>query len=837
MASKKNPIQVVEQPVEKNPLLRRVLYPVFAILLFIVITLLYFSPMISGDSIIDQGDIVQFKGMSKELVDYKARTGEMSLWTNSMFGGMPAFTVYALYPGNVLGTLHSILTLGFPHPSGLLFLSMLTFYILMVTLRINPLVSIAMAVASGLAAYNLEVLEAGHNSKMAAIAYMPMVVAGVLLAFRNKLILGGIITAIALSLEVRAAHVQVSYYLMLMFIILGIVELVSAIRKKQVKDFAVASLVLLIAAGFGIITNAGYLMSMQEYTPSTTRGPSELSDNTQSKGGLDEDYAFDWSYGKMETFTLLIPNFYGGSSQSKLSENSKSADFLKQQGYNGKQLETALQQGMPTYWGDVQFTSGPVYLGAIVCFLFVLGLFILKDHYKWWLLAASILAIFLAWGRNLEFFNHFMFANFPGYDKFRTVTINFVVLQVTFPLLAALAITKLIQSVSEKENVSKYLLYSLYITGGLCLLFAVIGPSLFDFIKPARGGSQGDAAYPDTLRNALIADRKSMMQSDAFRSLIFIVAAFAALWFYTKQKIKTNAMAGILLLLVFIDLYTVGTRYLDKTDFKEEKEYMKVFQPTPADKMILQDKSLNYRVLNFTINPFNEAITSYHHKSIGGYNAAKLRRYQEIIEKQISRADSTGRSIGPNMEVLNMLNTKYLIVPDKNRQPVAQTNPNVNGNAWFVDEIQWVNNADEEMAALKDLDSKGTAVIDKRFEKDLAGFNPEVDSSATVTLKSYEPNHLTYQSKTTVPSLAVFSEVYYQPGWKSFIDGKEVPHVRANYILRAMQVPPGEHTIEFKFDEETYHKGESISRMSSLSVLFLSLIGIGWIIWNGRKSK
>jgi len=728
-----------------------------------------------------------------------------------------------------------VLTLGLPHPSGLLFLSMLSFFILMITLRIHPLVALAMSIASGLVSYNLQLLEAGHNSKMAAIAYMPLVVAGVLLTFRKKYIAGGILSAIAISLEVRAGHVQVTYYLVLCLAILSIFQCISAIREKQLKAFGIASLVLIIAIVFGVITNAGYLMSMQEYTKATTRGPSELSSNTQSSGGLNEDYAFDWSYGKMETFTLLIPNFYGNSSHAQLNENSHVADFLKQQGYTGDQLKRTLQ-AVPTYWGDVQFTSGPIYIGAVVCFLFVLGLFVIKNNMKWWLLTASILAIFLAWGRNFYFFNHFMFVNFPGYDKFRTVTINFVILQVTFPLLSALALTKILQANTERDQLKKYVLYSLYITGGICLLFAVLGPSFFDFVKDTRSGDPGDSRYPDAFRTAMVEDRKNMMQTDAFRSLLFIACAFALLWFYLRQKLSTTLLGAGLAVLIFADFFTVGRRYLSNDDFQEEKKYMETFQPTAADKFILQDKDPNYRVLNYTINPFNEAITSYHHKSIGGYNAAKLRRYQELIEHHITRVDSTGKSLGPNLEVLNMLNTKYLIVPGKDRQPVAQVNPNANGHAWFVDAITWADHADAEIAALNGLDSRGTAVIDKRFEKDLAGFNPGIDSSATISLTSYQPNHLIYQSNTNVPALAVFSEIYYQPGWKSFVDGKETPHVRANYVLRAMQVDAGKHTIEFKFSPETYKRGENISRLSSIALLVLSFVGIGWLLWQRKKA-
>lgn len=836
MPAEKNP--VMPQPNlqgDKKRMNKALLY-VLAIFVFALITYLYFSPMISGDKVVYQGDIVQFKGMSKELLDYRERTGEQAFWTNSMFGGMPSFTVYTLYNGNLLNYVHNILTLGFPHPSGLLFLSMVSFFILLVVLKVDPLIAIAASVASGLSSFNLILMEAGHNSEMDAIAYMPLVVAGVLLAFQNKYIWGGLLTAVGLSLEMRANHIQVTYYLMLLLLVLGVIELVRAIREKNLPPFFKATAALVIAIVFGVATNAGYLMSMQEYSPSTIRGPSELSSNQQSSGGLDEDYAFDWSYGKMETFTILIPNFYGGASNTQLSTNSKTAEFLQSQGVKGNQLDNYLR-GMPTYWGDVQFTSGPVYMGAIICFLFVLGLFVLKGKIKWWLLAATILSIMLAWGRNFYFFNDIIFHYFPMYNKFRTVTMSLVILQVTFPLMAALVLWKIIKGDIDKEKISKQLLYSLYITGGLCLFFAVAGSSLMDFVKPVRNSDPGDSSLPEAFRSALIADRKKMLQMDSLRSLLFIACMFGALWFYTKQKISTMVLGLITIGIIFIDQFPVGKRYLGSDDFVPAQQYMQNFQMSNADKAILQDKTPDYRVLNYTRNPFQDASTSYYHKSIGGYNAAKLRRYQDLVEHQFSRSDAAGKNIGPNMEVINMLNTKYIIVPDKNKQPQAQPNPNANGNAWFVSNIQWVNNADEEMAALNDLDSKETAVIDKRFEKDLSGFTPEADSTASIQLKSYEPNHLVYETNTSVPGLAVFSEIYYQPGWKSFIDGKEVAHVRADYVLRAMPVSAGSHTVEFKFHPDTYFKGESIARISSVVLLIIAAIAIVRDILMRRKVK
>lgn len=836
MSAEKKPVEAVSDLQAKKSFNTNILLSALAVLLFAIITFAYFSPMISGGEVMNQSDITHFKGMSKELVDYYNATGNRSLWTNSMFGGMPSFTVYTLYNGNLAGMFHSILTLGFPHPSGLLFLSMLSFFILMLSLRLNIWIAIAASIASGLSSFNLIILEAGHNSQMAAIAYMPLVVAGTILAFRKNYILGGIVAAIGLSLEIRAGHVQVTYYLMIMLLILGIIELISAIRKKTISDFIKSSSVLIIAIVFGIITNAGYLLSMQEYSPSSTRGPSELKSNTESTGGTDESYAFDWSYGKMETFTLLIPNFYGGSSHAQISDKSKTAEFLKAQGISGNQLENYLQS-MPMYRGDVLFTSGPVYMGAIICFLFVLGLFIIKGNIKWWLLIASIVAIILSWGRNFYFFNHFIFDHLPMYDKFRTVSMNLVTLQITFPLMAALALWAVFKNELEKETLKKALLYSFYITGGICLLFAILGPALFDFVKQTRNNDPGDGRYPDAMRMALIEDRKKLLQTDAFRSLVFIALVFSLIWFYLKQKISMQISLISILAMVFIDQFTVGKRYLDKNDFLPETQYMQAFQQTAADKKILTDKDPNFRVLNYTVDPFQDASTSYYHKSIGGYNAAKMRRFQDVVTNQFSRQDEKGKSLGPNLEVINMLNTKYVIVPDNNKMPVAQLNPNANGNAWFIDNIQWVNNADEEMAALNNLDSKGTAVIDKQFENDLNGFSPEIDSAATIVLKSYAPDKLVYESNSSVNGLAVFSEIYYQPGWKSVIDGKEAPHVRADYLLRAIAIPAGKHTIEFTFHPDTYFKGESISRMSSVLMLILSALGIGFLIWNSRKKK
>jgi hypothetical protein len=776
-----------------------------ALAVFMVITYIFFSPMLTEDKTIYQGDIMQWEGMAHEVIKHREATGEDPLWTNSMFGGMPAFQISVEYKGNLLQYINKVLSLGFPEYSAFIFLACVSFFALLLALGINPWLAMVGGIAYALSSYNLIIIEAGHNTKMHAIALAPFVYAGAILIWRKKYLLGAAIAAAGFSLLIYANHVQIAFYSFLSLLVFGAAQLVFAVINKEIKHFVIASLILASTGVVGVLSNASLLWSTYEYGNSTIRGKSELTSNTQSQGGLDRDYAYRWSLGKLEALTLLIPDFYGGSSNAPAPDGSKTREVLMANGAE-QYVNSA-----PFYWGDQPFTSGPVYLGAIMVFLFVLGLFIVDGPLKWWLGIATLLAVLLSFGHNLQWFSDLFFDYFPGYNKFRTVTMVLVIAQLTVPLLGLLALAKVFSQESEKERLMNGLIASVAITGGISLIFALLGPSLFNF------SGEGDKSFPDWLVSALKADRASLMRGDSFRSLLLIVLTAAALWGFIQHKVTRNiAMAGVSLLILF-DMIGVAKRYVNDDVFVAKEQTKGRFQLTQADNEILQDTDPNYRVFNTTSNTFNDAATSYNHKSIGGYHAAKLRRYQELIDAHIVKG---------NMNILNMLNTKYFIIKGPNGSPVAQRNPTACGNAWFVNEVKVVANADEEIKAVENFNPLQTAFVDKRFEKFISGLSTEADSNATITQQSYAPNRLVYKSNSSKPALGVFSEIYYMPGWVATIDGKEAEIVRVNYVLRGLNIPAGTHDIEFKFQPASFYVGEKVAMGSSLAILLLLGFGL-----------
>ncbi len=797
-----------------------------AIAIFVVIALTYFSPLLEG-KMLKQSDITQFKGMSKEISDFRDKTGEEALWTNSMFGGMPAYQISVQYKGNVLRYLDQLMQLYLPQPAGMVFLYMIGFFILLLVLKVDKWIAVAGAIAFAFSSYLFIIFEAGHNSKAHAIGYMAPVLAGIILTYRGRYLAGGIMAAIALSLELLTNHFQITYYLMLIAAVFVITELVSSIREKQLPGFAKATGVLLIAAIFAIATNITNIWATYEYSKDTIRGKTELtSEKSNRTSGLDKDYATGWSYGKWETFTMLIPNFNGGSSQGALSETSNSYKALKAQNIDDNQAKKAIKS-LPLYWGSQPGVAGPVYIGAIIMFLFIFALFVVDNKYKWWLLSATILSILLAWGKNFMPFTNFFLNYVPGYNKFRAVSMTLVMAELCIPLLAILGLQKAFSGEIDKKKLLKYLYYSIGIAGGISLFFAIAGSAIFDFISPAD--EQYKAYFPDWLMAAIREDRAALLSSDAFRSLAFILLAGAAIWAMINQKIKKPVFFSALILLILIDMWSVNRRYLNSDSFVRKSVAAVPFQPSTADLVIMKDKDPDFRVFNQTVgNPFADASTSYFHKSLGGYHGAKLRRYQELIDYQLSKG---------NMNVFNMLNTKYFIVPEeKTGQPQVQINMQALGNAWFVNNAHMVNNADEEINALTDLVPTETAVYDKRFENQVSGHLISKDESATIVLTDYKPNHLTYKSQTSREQLAVFSEIYYDKGWNAYIDGKPAPYFRADYVLRAMIVPTGTHTIEFKFEPNVYKTGEKISFASSLLLVLLALGTIGFMVQRKRKT-
>ena len=795
---------------------RDVLPHLIAILIFLLLTAVYFAPVLFEGKAMAQHDILQFKGGAKEIQDYREATGEETLWTNSMFGGMPSYLINTRYSGDLSGYIHSILTFNMPAMAGNIFITLLCAYFLLVTLRLNTWLAVIGAISIAFTSYNFIILEAGHNTKSLTIAYIPLVMAGIFYVLRRNLWIGAAIFALGLTLNLHFNHLQMTYYMLLMVLVWVVVELVYAIKEGRVPDLIKRGLVLAVAAVLAVGVNFGRLYTVAEYTQHSIRGKSELSvanSGDKTSSGLDRDYAFNWSYGVGETITLLIPDFYGGSSSNtRLNKDSESYKAFLNLGMPPVQAEQALEQGLPTYWGPQPMTSGPVYVGAIIVFLFVLGCFIVHKPTRIWLIGATVLSIVLAWGKNFEALNYFMFDYFPGYNKFRAVSSALIIAQITIPLLGILALYKLIRDRALIKDLDRKLLISGGITAGICLLIWVFAGSA-SFVGTVDPQLQQSYFPVDAIR----ADRESMMRSDALRSFVFIALAFGLLYFYLKNKVSTSvAIAGIGVL-ILIDLWSVNKRYLNDGDF-ENRVVENHFQPTKADQMILQDKDLSYRVL-YLPNPFNDARTSYFHKSVGGYHGAKLRRYQDIIDRHITQN---------NLEVLRMLNTRYVITGDQ-QQPVQRV-PGALGNAWFVSDVKTVNNPDEEIEALNGLDAGTTAVVDvSKFKTAATTYDAE---GSTIELTDYKPNALTYAVNAAKPGLAVFSEVYYADGWQAYLDGKPVDHIRVNYILRAMDVPAGKHTIEFKFEPSSYTLGNTVSWVSS--ILLLAMLG-GAIFYGMRR--
>lgn len=803
---------------------------IIAILIFLLLTIIYFSPYFFDGKDLAPHDVLNFNGMGKDLRDYHEETGEYAFWSNAMFGGMPSNQTYQPSGINIFKYLSISARFGiYSLHAGILFFYLIGFYIFLISIGCKPWLSIVGAIGYAFVSYNLIIIEAGHINKAFAMATMAPILGGVMLCYRQNYFWGALITLIFAGINIFHAHIQISYYLILILAFLVIVYLIYAIKEKTIKSFLKSSLLLVIIAFIAFLPSVGRLIPMQDYSKDSIRGGSVLQNTEGEKNhsGLDLTYAFQWSYGKAETMTLLIPDFYGGSSNYNIGTNSETYKTLVNAGQKRQFAQQFCKQA-PAYWGDQPFTSGPVYGGAIICFLFVLGLLVVKGKEKWWLLAATIFSILLSWGSNLMWFNEFLFKYLPLYNKFRAPSMALVIANVTMVTLGILAIKEIIENKSlDKKKLLKQLYISGGITGGLCLIFALFGGALFSF------SAASDSNYPDWLISALHADRKHLLVTDSLRSFFFIAMAFLGILFYIKKGFKTNYLILGFGILILIDLWAVDKRFLNDDDFIDKKK-AKEFEMTEANKTILQDKDPDFRVFNLTVSSFNDASTSYFHKSIGGYSGAKLRRYQDIIDHHFSK--------GINMNVVNMLNTKYFIVPDKNQnnKPITQRNYQALGNAWFVDSIRWVNSPDEEIVALNNFDPAKTAIIDKKWESKLSNSEALIDTSnnATIKLTDYaNPGYLIYESKNSKTQLAVFSEIFYKT-WKVYIDGEQVPLIQVNYILRGLEIPAGDHTIEFKCVDELFAKCAKISLWSSIFVGIIILGLFGAIIYQtNNKNK
>ena len=810
----------------KNLDFKKLLPYLAAIVIFIIITMAYFSPLLEGKHML-QSDIINFKGMSKEIVDFRAKTGQEPLWTNSMFGGMPAYQISTKYASNLLGFLDPVITLGLPHPANLVFLYLSGFFILLLVMGVDPWLSIAGAIAFAFSSFFFTIIDAGHNSQAHAIGYMAPVIAGIILTMKRKYIWGGIMTAIFLSLEVKANHPQITYYMAIIAILLGLFELIYSIRFKALTPFLKAVGVLLIVLVFAVLTNITSLWATWEYGKYTIRGKSELtSDKANRTSGLDKDYATQWSYGVGETMTLLIPDFNGGSSSMKVSENSKIVEAMKSNGVPDATIKQFTSQPLPfLYWGAQPFTSGPVYAGAIMMFLFVLGLIIIKGPIKWWLLAVTILSVVLAWGHNFMPVTDFFLNYIPGYNKFRAITMILVIAEFAIPLLGILAVKEIWDKKNDRKKLFKGLQISVIIAAGISLFFAIFPGMFLDFVSSGDKNIQQQYQFPEWLMQAIRDERYRLLRLDAIRSFIFILLACALVWAVLFEKLKKEYAYIALAVLVLADMFTVNKRYVNNDSFTTNARVENPFEPSPADTEILRDKDPDYRVLNLTANTFNDAGTSYYHKSIGGYHGAKLRRYQELIDNNIqgeigifAKTMSTD-----SIPVLNMLNTKYFILPGQDKQPMAYPNRNALGSVWFVGSLLQVDNADAEIKALKNFRPSEVAIVDKSFAGNLSGFTPLKDSSDFIALDEYAANQLAYHYRSKNKGLAVFSEIYYPKGWNAYVDGQLIPHFRADYILRAMVLQAGDHKLLFKFEPAVYATGEKISFISSILLILLAI--------------
>jgi hypothetical protein len=802
--------------------------------------MLYFIPEVLEGKKLNQHDIVQFKGMSKEIVDHRAKYHEEPLWTNSMYGGMPAYLISTEYKNNLLRKVHRILVLYNFRPVNFIFLYLVGAYIALLLFGVSPWLSFAGAIAYAFSSYLLIIVQVGHVSKVLALGYMPPIIAGVYAAFRGKAILGSLITGVFLGLQILVNHLQITYYTMLVILIFGIVELVYAIKNKTIlafiKPLPWLVLFVLLAAG----ANFSSLFTTYEYGKYSIRGKSELTSNAENKtSGLDKDYATQYSYGIGETFNLLIPNFKGGSSMGALKEGSNTYAFLENA--YGKKVAKDFIKNVPLYWGEQVQTAGPVYIGAVVVFLFILGLFLVKGPVKWWLAIATVMSILLAWGHNFAGLTNFMLDYFPGYNKFRTVSMTLIIAEFTMPFLGILAVKEIVSGDIPRKEFLKSLKYSFFGLGGLTLLFLMIAGS-FNMSNPF---DQQRLQGIEGLIDAIEKDRLSIFRADTFRSLILISLAATLVYFTYLKKLKLKTGLVLLVLLILVDLWPVGKRYLSGNDFVTKKEDKTPFKPSTADMLILRDGDIHFRVLNISLSPLQDASTSWFHKSIGGYHGAKMRRFQDIYDHNIQNEmmnligtlqkrpvpeaiDSTMATLN----VLNMLNTRYIIFSPE--APPLVNNSEL-GNAWFVKKTIVVPDADAEIAAISNLDPSIEAVIDERFSAHLDGLSLKEDTAASITLTEYRANYLKYASIARSEQLAVFSEVFYDKGWQAYIDGNPVPHFRANYLIRSMRIPAGNHVVEFKFHPKSYFIGEKVSLASSLLLILLAL-GTGYLEWKKAKN-
>lgn len=776
------------------------------IAIFFVLVSIFFAPLYSGKTLV-QSDNVQLSGSMKEVADYREK-GEMIGWTNREFAGLPILSGSEYNPFIYINRLFFG---GFiPKMIMMVFALFFGFYLLSQVVGAGKWVSAIGAFAFAFSTFNMISIEAGHDNKVLAMAFMAPVIAGVILVYKGKYLVGGLITVFAAGLQLLYGHIQITYYLLIIVLAYLILVLVKTIKAGTWNEFIRGSITLLIATLIAILGNFGKLYSTLEYSSYSTRGGSELSSTDQPRDGLDKEYAMAWSSGVLETLTTVFPYFHGGATGEQLSDDSETYKALKSKGVD-QQTTNNVTASIPLYWGDQPFTAGPIYFGITVMFFFIMGLYLIKGSMKWWIVGLTILSFALAMGKNLAFFNDFFFNYIPLYNKFRSVTMSFSIGQLLVPLLGVMALNEIVKRDVSAVVSRKALMQSVAIVGGLGIIFLFFKGAFFDF--KGINDTQYFAQFPDWLIRAIVEDRKSKFNGDVIRSLIFICFLGAGTWFFIKEKLSARYYLIGLSVLVFIDLWAVNKRYISLDDFDKSRQLNRqVFQPSNADNQILQDDSY-YRVFNTTRRLDQDGLTSYHHFSVGGYNAIKMQRYQEVIERYISQG---------NRNVLNMLNVKYYIVQN-DQQLIAQRNAGALGNAWPVQSLMVVDNADEEISALGDFDPVNTAIVDNRFNDYLESISKSYTGEASVEFLDYHPEELRYKFSSDTDQFLAFSEIYYKPGWNAYIDDQKVEHIRVNYLLRGMHVPSGEHTVVFKYEPVS----ETIGDILAIASIFLILVSLG----------
>lgn len=797
--------------------LKPILPHLAAIVIFVITCGIYFSPQFEG-KILRQGDIISYKGMAQEAIAYKQETGETALWTNSMFGGMPTYQISSPQKNNLVKRISKVFRLFFARPMGIFLSGMITFYICLLLLGASPSVSIIMSLGFGLGTVNMINFEAGHVTKVSVIMSLAPMLAGLVLTMRKKYLLGGAIFTFFFALGLSNNHVQMIYYAGLFCAIYMILKLVEAIQAKSLADYGKSTLVLLVGGLLAFGTFSSKFLISKEFAKDTMRGKPILektgatAQSSSETDGLEWEYAMQYSHNYKDVLGAIVPRAAGGSSAEWVSKDSKFAKLIKSR----KPTQA------PLYFGGLPPTAGVFYLGAVLFLLFLIGVVMVRGSLKWWLVATFIFSILLSMGKYASWINWPLFKYLPFFNNFRAPNSVMAVTALFVPVLSGLGLQQVLIH-SDKEDALKKLKYVLTGFGGFLLLFALIGPSVMSLDGPTDGNY---TQYPGLI-DALKEDRTNMLRSSAFRSLIFVLLAGGSLFAYLRGWLKNKLiLIGIIGALIVADLGVVSSRYLSKDDFVSKRSYDKNFTPRNVDTQILQDKDPHYRVHDVTTNPWASSAASYHHKTVGGYNAAKLQRIQDVIDRYL---------ISGKQSILNMLNTKYIIQPGSGGEPIAQRNPAAMGNAWYVSAIKYVNTPNEEIDALEDLDPHITAVVHDEFKSQLNNMIPSIDG--TIKLTNYSPNKVTYSANGNGEHLAVFSEAWYGPdkGWKAYIDGKEVSHLRANYFLRALRIPGGSHEVVFEFNPSLYRTGEMISLISSLLIFLLCGYSL-FIYFKSKKS-